>query len=120
MRALDSGSAAVRDLVVSLDFHDARIANEFLYAPTRLSFDMVTNLVECRWWLRLEWFIPPPVGALARGPGAGRDRGWGSGRWAGQRSWTQRSASAVGDGQIVWGSGDGDDASMVQPVVVRA
>ena len=44
MRALDSGSAAVRDLVVSLDFHDAvaaRIANEFLYAPTRLSFDMV-------------------------------------------------------------------------------
>jgi hypothetical protein len=31
-------------LVVSLDFHDAiaaRIANEFLYAPTRLSFDIV-------------------------------------------------------------------------------
>ena len=31
-------------LVVSLDFHDAvaaRIANEFLYAPTRLSFDTV-------------------------------------------------------------------------------
>ena len=42
--ALDSRSAAVRDLVVSLDFHDAvaaRIANEFLYAPTRLSFDIV-------------------------------------------------------------------------------
>ena len=47
MRALDSGSAAVRDLVVSLDFHDAvaaRIANEFLYAPTRLGFDMVPTV----------------------------------------------------------------------------
>jgi hypothetical protein len=47
MRALDSGSAAVRDLVVSLDFHDAvaaRIANEFLYAPTRLGFDIVPTV----------------------------------------------------------------------------
>ena len=49
MRALNSGSAAVRDLVVSLDFHDAvaaRIANEFLYAPTRLSFDMALVMTD--------------------------------------------------------------------------
>ena len=49
MRALDSGSAAVRVLVVSLDFHDAvaaRIANEFLYAPTRLSFDMALVMTD--------------------------------------------------------------------------
>ena len=47
VRALDSGSAAVRDLVVSLAFHDAvaaHIANEFLYAPTRLSFDIVPTV----------------------------------------------------------------------------
>jgi hypothetical protein len=44
MRALDSGSAAVRDLVVSIDFHDAVAANEFLYAPTRLSFDIVPTV----------------------------------------------------------------------------
>jgi hypothetical protein len=42
MRALDTGSAAVRGLVVNLEFHNAvaaRVANEFLDAPTRLSFD---------------------------------------------------------------------------------
>ena len=88
--------------------------------PNPFELRWVTNLIVCRWWLWLEWFIPPPVGALARGSGAGRDRGWGSGRWAGQRSWTQRSAGAVGDGEVVWGSGDGDDASMVQPVVIGA
>jgi hypothetical protein len=123
MRALDSGSAAVRDLVVSLDFHDAvaaRIANEFLYAPTPFELRWVTNLVVCRWWLRLEWLVPPPIGALAGGSGAGRDRGRGFRRWAGKRSRAEWSAGAVGDGQIVWGSSDGDDTPMVQPVMIGA
>ena len=78
------------------------------------------RLVECWWWFWLEGLVPPPVGALAGGSGAGRHRGWGLGRWAGQRSWAQRSTGAVGDAQILWGSGDGDDAPMVQPVMVGA
>jgi hypothetical protein len=44
MSALVSGSAAVRDLVVSLEFHNSVAANEFLYAPTRLSFDIVPTV----------------------------------------------------------------------------
>ena len=41
-------------------------------------------------------------------------------RRARQRSRAQWSAGAVGDDEIVCGSGDGDDASMVQPVMIRA
>ena len=80
----------------------------------------MTGLVVCRWWLGLEWLIPPPVGAFAGRSGAWRHRGWGSVRWAGQRSWAQRSAGAVGDGELVCGSGDGDDAPMVQPMMIGA
>lgn len=39
--------------------------------------------------------------------------------WAGQRSRVQLSPGAVGDGQLGCGSGDGDDAAVVQPMVVR-
>jgi hypothetical protein len=51
MRALDSASAAVQVWLSASIFHDAvaaRIANEFLYAPTRLSVGtaLVTNLVD--------------------------------------------------------------------------
>ena len=41
-------------------------------------------------------------------------------RWTGERSCTEFSAGAVGDGEIVGGPGDGDNASMVQPVVIGA
>ncbi len=47
MRALDSGSGGGAGLVVNRDFHDAvaaNIANEFLYTPTRLSFDIVPTV----------------------------------------------------------------------------
>ena len=100
----------------------ARIANEFLDTPTRLSFDpvLVSYLVGCRWWLRLDGFVPPPVGALAGGPGTRRDGGRGLSWWARERSRAQWSPGAVGDAEIVGGSGDGDDAPVVQPMVIRA
>jgi hypothetical protein len=69
-------------LVDSFDFHAARIANEFLNVPTCLSVaialamtGLVAKLVVCWWCLWLERFVPPPVGALAGGPGAGCHRG---------------------------------------------
>jgi hypothetical protein len=37
-----------------------------------------------------------------------------------ERSWTEWSAGAVGDGEVVCGSGEGDAAAVVQPVVIRA
>ena len=78
-----------------------------------------TNLVG--WWgLGLEGFIPPPVGALAGGPGPRWHIGRGTVRRARERSCTKWSPGAVGDGQSVGGSGDGDHAPMVQPVMVRA
>lgn len=70
--------------------------------------------------MRLEWVVPPPVGAFAERPGAWWHRGWGLGWWARQRSRAQRSPVAVGDGQGVGGTGDGDDAAVVQPVMVGA
>ncbi len=70
--------------------------------------------------LGLEGLVPPPLGALPGGSGAGCDRGWGSGRWAGQRCRAQCSAGAVADRQRVSGSGDGDDAPMVQPMMIGA
>src|SRR5262245_1147188 len=96
--------------------------DEFVDAPTCLSFDKgpVTNLVICWWWLRQEGFIPPPVGALAGGPGPRWHRGRGKVRRTRQRSCAEWLAGAVGDGQIVCGPGDGDDAPVMQPVMVRA
>ena len=64
--------------------------------------------------------VPPPVGAFAEWPGAGWDLGWGSGRWACQRSRVQTRTGVIGDGQLIGGPGDGDDATMVQPMVIRA
>jgi hypothetical protein len=80
----------------------------------------VANLVGCWRWLRLEGLVPPPVGAFAGGSGAGCHRGWGLGWWARQRSRAQWLTVAVDDRQGVRGPGDGDDAAMVQPVVVEA
>ena len=103
------------------------IAGAMTHAPTCLSFDIVPemtgpvpNLVACWWWLRLEWLVPPPVGALASGPGAGCHCGRGKVRRTGERSSTQWLAGTVGDDEIACGSGDGDNTSMVQPVVIRA
>src|SRR5262245_51627185 len=78
------------------------------------------SLVGCRWWLWLEGFIPPPVGAFAGWPGVGRDSRWGLRRGTRQRSGAEPSAGAVGDDELVCGSADGDDAPMVQPVMVGA
>src|SRR3954466_8762555 len=63
-------------LVVSLDFYDAIAARFAERIPRCYSRFEVTNLVVCWWWLGLEGFIPPPVGALAGGPGPR----WHSGR----------------------------------------
>src|SRR5215217_6722549 len=96
--------------------------NEVLSASTRLSFDtaLVTDLVGGWWWLGLEGLVPPPVGALAGGPGTRWHRRRGTVRRTRERSCAQPSTGAVGDDEVVCGSGDGDDASMVQPVVIRA
>ena len=120
----------VRSVSPALDvFHRAAGGrNESLDTPTYFELRYgaghdrppVTNLVVRRWWLGLEGFIPPPVGALAGGSGARRYRGRGLVGWARQRSWAQCSAGAVGDRQVVCGSGDGDDAAMVQPVMIGA
>src|SRR4029079_2583650 len=59
-------------------------------------------------------------GAFAAGSGAGCYRGWGCGWWAGQGGVAEWSAGAVGDDEIVWGCADGDDAAVVQPVVIGA
>ena len=64
--------------------------------------------------------IPPPVGALAGRSAAGRHRGWGSSWWARQRSRAQYSAGLVGDDDSGGGSGDGEHAAMVAPVMIRA
>src|SRR5689334_2234105 len=77
-------------------------------------------LVGYRWWLRLEGFVPPPVGALSGRSRARRHRGRGCGGWARERSCAQPSTGAVGDDEIIGGSGDGDDAPMVQPVMIGA
>jgi hypothetical protein len=37
-----------------------------------------------------------------------------------ERSCAERSSVTVGDDEIVGGSGDGDDAAVVQPVVIWA
>ena len=79
----------------------------------------VDNLVGCWWWLGLEGVIPPPVGALAGGPGARWDSGWGSVRRTGKRSRAQFPIRAVGDGEPVSRPGDGDDTPMMQPVMMR-
>ena len=74
--------------------------------------------VAAGWWLGLERVVPPPLGAFADRSAVGRYRGWGFRRWTGQRGIAQWSALAVGDDEGVGGSGDGDDAAVVQPVVV--
>jgi hypothetical protein len=113
-------------LVVSREFHDAvaaRVANEFLDAPTCLGFDPVLVMTgggELPGWLGLEGLVPPPLGAFAGGPGARWDIGRGMVGRTGERSWTESSAGAVGNEEIVCGSGDGDAAAVVQPVVVGA
>jgi hypothetical protein len=70
--------------------------------------------------LGLERLVPPPVGAFAGRSGTWFDRGRGRGRGSGQRSRLQRSAFLVGDHEVLGGSGDGDDAPMVGPVVIGA
>jgi hypothetical protein len=80
----------------------------------------VTDLVVAWRWLGLEGVVPPPVGAFARGPGAWWHCGRGVVRWARQRARAQCSPSDVGDDQGVGGPADGDDAAMVQPMMVRA
>ena len=68
----------------------------------------------------MEGFVPPPVGAFAGGSAPRWHVGWGFGWWAGQRSRAQQSPFTVGDDEAIWGSGDGDAASAVEPVVIRA
>ena len=67
----------------------------------------------------MEGFVPPPVGALAGGPRARRDSGRGKVRRTRQRSCAEPFTAAVGDNEIVGGSGDGDAAPVVQPMVIR-
>jgi hypothetical protein len=64
--------------------------------------------------------IPPPVGAFAQWSGPGWDIGWGFRRWARERCCAEGLAVGVGDGQVVGGSGDGEDPAVVQPVVIGA
>ena len=68
----------------------------------------------------MEWLVPPPVGALAGGSQARRDSGRGEVGRTRERSGAEPSTAAVGDVEMVAGSGDGDDAAVVQPMVIRA
>ena len=68
----------------------------------------------------MEGFVPPPVGAFTGRPLTGGDRWWGLCGWSGQRRVGQGLAVGVGDDELVRGPGQGDPASVVQPVMVRA
>ncbi len=70
--------------------------------------------------LWLEGLVPPPVGAFAGGSGAGWDIGWGSCGGAGDGSCGECCAVTVGDGEVLGGAGDGDQAAVVCPVVIGA
>ena len=72
------------------------------------------------WWLWLEGFVPPPVGAFAGRPGVGRDVGWGSAGGTGDRSCAEPPPGAVGDDEVLGRAGDGDQAAVMCPVVIRA
>lgn len=68
----------------------------------------------------LKGVIPPPVGAFAEGPGAWWYRGRGVAGRARKRPRAEWLPVAVGDAEGVGGTGDGDDAAVVQPVMVGA
>ena len=72
------------------------------------------------WWLWLEGFVPPPVGAFAGGSGAEWDIWRGTCGCTRDRSCSELSTVAVADDEIVRGAGDGDEAAVVQSMVVRA
>ncbi len=72
------------------------------------------------WWLGLEGLVPPPLGAFAGRSGVGRDSGRVVGGCPGDRSGVKLLAAAVGDGQLVGGSDQGDPALMMQSVVIWA
>ena len=68
----------------------------------------------------MERVVPPPVGFLAGRATIGRHgRGWTGGR-TGQGPGIQWVAIAVGDDEVVGGAGDGDDAPVMQAVMVGA
>lgn len=68
----------------------------------------------------MEGLVPPPLGAFAGGAGARGDRRCGLGRFPSQRCGGKGSVGGVGDGELIGGPGDGDQAAVVQPVVVGA
>ena len=72
-----------------------------------------------RWWLGLEGFVPPPVGAFTGRPLAGRYRWWGLCGWSGQRGIGQGVAVGVGDVELVRGPDEGDAPGVVQAMMVR-
>jgi hypothetical protein len=74
--------------------------------------EKASNSIVCWWWLGLEGFVPPPVGAFAGGSGAGWDGGRGMLGGAGDRSCSEPSAVTVGDDEVVGGAGDGDQAGV--------
>ncbi len=81
---------------------------------------VVEKLVR-RWWrLGLEGWVPPPVGAFAGGAAStvGRRVGVVGGR--ARDPLLSGVPSVVGDDEVVGGSGEGDAAVVVQPVVIRA
>ena len=112
-------AGGVAGLVVGLDYQDpvaAAIASEFVCASSCLA----AVLVGCGWWLGLEGVVPPPVGALAQRTRPWWDIGRGMLGWARQRSGAESLTVAVGDDQILGGSGDGDLAAVMGPMVIRA
>src|SRR3954462_11540397 len=130
MSALDSGSPAVRVcLSASVFTMRYRAYRERIYLslnPFGLGYGAgndrrrITDSVVGGWWLGLEGFIPPPVGALAGGPGPRRHSGRGTVGRTRQRCCAEPPPTAVGDDEILCRSGDGDDTAMVEPMVIRA
>ena len=72
------------------------------------------------WWLWLEGVVPPPVGAFAGRPGIGRDIGWGPVGGRASDAALSGCPSLSVTVEVVGGSGDGDVAAVVRPVVERA
>ena len=77
-----------------------------------------TESVGPRWWLGLEWVVPPPVGAFpGRALVQGCYRRWRCRRGRGQRRPAEGLTVGVGDHQVTSRPTDGDAPGVVQAVM---
>ena len=76
--------SARRRLWTTCQLASARRMHGTTWSRVTNSIARVANSISCWWWLWLEWFVPPPVGAFA-GRSPVRRHGWrGFRRWTGE------------------------------------